>query len=123
MSDGRLFDPGPLPFDDGLRRRAQPAECCHCGEVTRWIWSEVAQVWSCDGYSAGAKGCGLGQGSIERSATPAEVDAGCELGITWDPVGGWPDWHRRRRDVGTYALALTMGALLALAPELGQVIG
>jgi hypothetical protein len=26
-----------------------------------------------------------GEGVIERSATPAEVDAGCELGVAYDP--------------------------------------
>jgi hypothetical protein len=48
------------------------------------VWS-LAQVWLCN-----AKGCGLGQGTIERRATPEEVDEGHELGVAWDPVGGWP---------------------------------
>lgn len=34
---------------------------------------------------AGAPGCACVDGKIERPATPDEVDAGCELGIAYDP--------------------------------------
>ena len=68
---------------DGMVYRRQADTCRYCGSCTNWRWSPVAQVWGC-------AECMLGQGSIERSATPAEVDDGHELGIAWDPIGGWP---------------------------------
>ncbi len=83
----RLFDVDPVPGEEEevppIRRRAISGACCHCGATSRWLWAPVGQVWLC-------AVCWLGQGSIERLATPEEVDAGCELGISWDPVGGWP---------------------------------
>lgn len=44
-------------------------------------------------------GCGQGAsdpGGIERLATPDEVDAGCELGIAYDPCPT-PGFHRGGR--------------------------
>lgn len=89
MSEQPSLFPDEPPKDD-YTRHPVPQACKWCGVVTRWIWSPVGRVWSCDGYTPGAPGCGLGQGSIERMATPAEVDAGHELGVAWDPVGGVP---------------------------------
>ena len=37
---------------------------------------------------------GHDEGMVERLATPAEVDAGCELGIAYDPC---PECRRPKR--------------------------
>ena len=92
----RLFDPGPpVAIRDGQILHQRFMRCRWCGISTRWVWSPVGKVWLCNAYTTPVFGgaptaCGKGQGQTERLATPDEVDAGCELGIAYDPVGGWP---------------------------------
>lgn len=38
-----------------------------------------------DGLRAGLPACDCNEGMVERLATPEEVDAGCELGVAFDP--------------------------------------
>jgi hypothetical protein len=75
----RLFDPGPTVPPE----HPEVKPCRECGAETQWRWDRRRKQWRC-------LRCVAPQGWQSRQATPDEVDHGCELGIAWDPVGGWP---------------------------------
>lgn len=86
-----LFDPGPpapgyLPDGTPI---SDSVACVVCQTVGPCLWVLGAQQWAC-------AHCLALQGSTERLATPDEVDAGCELGIAFDPIGGYPPNHPQR---------------------------
>ena len=64
-------------IDYTLRRYLMRTYCRVCGLVDRH--------WPGCRYSLAPCGDCRGEGVVERSATPAEVDAGCELGYAYDP--------------------------------------
>jgi hypothetical protein len=80
---GKLFDPGPAIPKPPPEHPDEQA-CRGCGHVTHWRWDRRIKQWRC-------LRCAEPQGwQRGRPATPDEVDNGCELGIAYDPVGGWP---------------------------------